>query len=321
MPSSGNCCESVIDTVAKLLCIGVLVAQLAVLDSFFFVLDYDGSISAAVWIILDVLVFVWWVFALLMPKCMGPCLRRLPPKLSSVLGELKYAYISWVLYSTILCLKIIHMFSYFADYLKQKPELYSSTGLKLTFSVAAVVFLLLSYCRRKELKGVYYKLTMEKVAFSACLDILDALMLLDILFIRDSNADITVMLDRVVKAFSCICIILPTFPLLVLRCVQTPAPKHKMYRFTLILQSALYLLLVNFPLFSIRLHFWFTYNVNLSTFFTKNLIMMFKGLLEILKESVKWYKDEASTSGYVSGDPQAATKLNNVQTKLDVEDV
>ena len=128
MPSSGNCSESVIDTLAKLLCLGVLIAQLAVLDSFFFVLDYDGTISAAVWIILDVFLSLWWVCVLLLPKCMAPCLRRLPRKVSLVLEEMKYAYISWVLYSAILCLKINHMFSFFAEYLKQKPELYSSTG-------------------------------------------------------------------------------------------------------------------------------------------------------------------------------------------------
>lgn len=321
MPLGGNCCETLVEVVAKVLCIGVLVAQQVLLDTFFFNLDAKGTISPVIWVLLDMFVTLWWICSLAMPMCLKTCLRKLPRKLLVALSEVRFAYLSWVLYAALLCLKINHMFFFFAEDLPMRPQLFSSTGLKLTLSMAGVVFLLLAYCHHKELKGVYYKLTMEKVAFSACLDVLDALMLLDFLFIRASGILITPRLDRIVRAFSCICIILPTFPLLVLRCIQTPTPKHKLYRIMLIIQSLLYLLLVNFPLFSIRLHFWFTHNRDISTFFTKNVIMLFKGVLEIIKESMKLYKQQSSTS-YMSDDPDVATRLKQMPTKdLGKEDV
>lgn len=314
MVLNGNFVRTIVEVVSKVLCIGLLVAQQVLLGIIVNKFDRQATISLPVWIVLDVVVILWWVCALCMPACSNFCLRKLPRKLFQLLSEVRFAYLSWVLYAALLCLKINHMFFYFSEGLPQRPELYSSTGLKLVLSMTGVIFLLLAYCHHKDLKGVYYKLTMEKIAFSACLDVLDSLMLLDFLFINVTGLVITPKLDKIIRAFSCICILLPTVPLLVLRCIQTPSPKHKLYRIVLIIQSLLYLLLVNFPLFSIRLYFWYKLNQDISTFFTKNLIMLFKGVAEILKESLKLYKSESS-AGYISEDPDVGTRLNQLPTK------
>lgn len=276
----------VYDVLAQILCLLVVAGQAVVLNLFIFNLTDKSNTSPYIWIVLDIIVLLWWILSFFVPLFV-----KTPPKgiVRQVVNEVRYAYLCWIIYAVVLSIKINHMFFYVAENLVAKPTLYSSTSLKLTVSLAGIAFLLLAYSHHKEIKEKEYKHVIEKISFSACLDVLDCLSLLSFLFIRDSGIVLPYKLDRSIRAFSCICFLLPVFPLLVLRIIQGPSTK-KWYSFSFIVQTALYFLLVNIPLFSIRLHLWISHDIDISTFFTKNVIMLFKGAIDIITELIKWYK-------------------------------
>ncbi|KAJ8047077.1 hypothetical protein HOLleu_05974 [Holothuria leucospilota] len=276
----------VYDVLAHILCLLVIAGQAVVLNLFLFNLTDKSNASPYIWVVLDIIVLLWWILSFFVPLFV-----KAPPQgiVRQVVNEVRYAYLCWIIYAVVLSFKINHMFFYVAENLVAKPTLYSSTSLKLTVSLAGVAFLLLAYSHHKEIKEKEYKHVIEKISFSACLDVLDCLSLLSFLFILDSEIVLPYKLDRSIRAFSCICFLLPVFPLLVLRIIQGPSTK-KWYSFSFIVQTALYFLLVNIPLFSIRLHLWISHDIDISTFFTKNVIMLFKGAIDIITELIKWYK-------------------------------
>ncbi|XP_071816596.1 uncharacterized protein [Apostichopus japonicus] len=280
--------ERILAGMTKLLCILVVLGQAIALDSYFFKLDYSGT-SPYMWIVFDAVVIIWWITSLMIPKCIKAVSSAEENRFKLLVNEMRYAYLSWIVYAVVLCFKVNHMFFYFSESLEANASLYSSTSLKLIISMAGIAFLLLVYCHHRDIRQEDYKLIMEKISISACLDILDCLSLLNILFVNDVGFEVPYTLDRTVRAFSCICILLPMFPLFLLRILQRENPSRKWYSLSLITQTALYFIFVNVPLFSIRLHLWITHEIDISTFFTKNVIMLFKGAIDIVRELVQWY--------------------------------
>ncbi len=291
-------CMSVL---AKVLCIAVLILQAALLDYIIIRGDVHASTAGRyIWIGLDAVIVIFWIITMVFSYRFfnRPRPQRVPEKgfsgkdiVTMALKELPFSYVSWFLYSIVLVAKINRMFGTFAPLLTSAEEtVLSNTSLKITLSLAGVIFALLAYAHHDEAHNTKYKLLIEKLGTAASIDLLDCIMLLDILFVVDNGIEITFVLDHIVRAFSSICILLPVFPLLALRVVSASetAQTSKFFPPVMVLNSALYLFLVNTPLFGIRMYLWFHHDVDVTTFLTKNVMAISKGLLEIYRELIEW---------------------------------
>ncbi|XP_033647461.1 uncharacterized protein LOC117306968 [Asterias rubens] len=292
-------CMSVL---AKVLCIAVLVLQSALLDYIIIKLDTKASTAGRyVWIALDSIVVIFWIIAMVFSYRFfnKPRPKKVPEEgfsgkdiiKTALLKELPFSYVSWLLYSIVLVVKINRMFFSFAEKLTSQDEtLLSNTSLKIILSLAGVIFALLAYAHHDEAHNTKYKLLIEKLGTAVSIDLLDCIMLLDILFVVDNGIQLTFRFDHVVRAFSSICILLPVFPLLALRVMSATATakNDKIFSLVMVLNNILYIVLVNIPLLGIRLFLWFHHDVDVTTFLTKNVMAIFKGLLDIYKELIEW---------------------------------
>ncbi|XP_072038841.1 uncharacterized protein [Amphiura filiformis] len=263
---------NVLEIGAKILCILVLILQSVLLDYIFISLDEKASTAGRYfWIALDALIIIIWIISLIwshrffskltspkrIPKGSGGLVRHV---FKAAITELPFAYVSWLLYSSVLVAKILRMFSSpsgFGEALLKSPDdiLLSPTGIKIVLSLAGIVFGLLAYSHHNEVHNSKYKLIIDKLAHSASLDVLDCLMLISYLFIADSGLLLPYPMDKAIKAFGCMCILLPVVPLFALRYISN-RQDEKTFQMVLALNSALYLLFVNIPLFSLRIILW-----------------------------------------------------------------
>ncbi|XP_038054193.1 uncharacterized protein LOC119726537 [Patiria miniata] len=296
----------VLSVAAKVLCILVLITQSALLDYVIIRLDTTASDAGRyIWIALDSIVVIFWIIALVLSYRFFhfPSQEKVPTEgysgkqiIKLALKELPFAYVSWLLYAVILVAKINRMFVAFAEDLTSTNEsLQTNTSLKIILSLAGVIFALLAYAHHNEAHNSKYKLLIEKLGTAASIDLLDVVMLLDILFIEDNRVEITFTLDRTIRVFSSICILLPVFPLIALRVISSSgsAKTDKVFPIVMVLNTALYLFLVNIPLLSIRMFLWFHHDVDITTWLTKNVMAICKGVLDIYRELVTWRREVA----------------------------
>lgn len=311
-----------LDVGAKFLCIALLVLQSALLDNFFFKFD-SGNPGTPVWVAVDVLIVILWIIGLVLSGRNTRSKQSLESSEQSsarkcwtfFVNELQYAYFSWIFYSIILVAKLWYMFGDFAENLStegyynvtsmrrgtvkfQDSIIYSSTSMKVILSLSGPVFLLLAYSHHDEIHNSKYKLLMEKLGTTASLDILDSLMLLSLLFIDDTKILLTYRFDHTIKFFTSCCFVLPAFPLLILRIIGKRKAEGNNFRIILVLNSALYLFLVNVPFLCIRCVLWFRHDIDISTFITKNVMSLFRGALDVYNETRQWLK--ASQGGVTS---------------------
>ena len=300
-----------VSVLAKVLCIAVLIVQDVLLDYIIIKLDTSASDAGRyIWIALDAIVVIFWIVAMVFSfrffNKRNPNPKKIPSEgfsgkeiIKLALKELPFSYVSWLLYASVLVAKFNRMFVSFAETLTSQNEtLFSNTSLKIILSLSGVIFALLAYAHHDEAHNSKYKLLIEKLGTAASIDLLDCIMLLDILFVLDTGIEITYSLDHSVRAFSSICVLLPVFPLLALRVVSSTetSKANTIFPLVMVLNSALYLILVNIPLFAIRIFLWIHHDVDVTTFLTKNLMAIFKGVLDIYKEIVAWRQISSESS-------------------------
>ena len=300
-----------LDIGAKVLCIAVLILQMVLLDYIFIKLDKNVSAAGRyIWIGLDIVILIVWIVSLIWShryfKNLGSTRKRIPEDagslikraLKAAIAELPFAYVSWLLYSSVLVAKILRMFYAmdpvgFGEGLQRDENrpLMSPTGIKIVLSFAGIIFGLLAYSHHNEVQNTKYKLIIEKLAHSASLDVLDCLMLLSYLFIVDDRLILPYPMDRAIKTFACLCILLPVFPLFTLRYIST-RQDEKTFQMVLALNSALYLFFVNIPLFAIRIVLWTRHDADVTTFLTKNVMAIVRGMADIYLDVSSWWHDK-----------------------------
>ncbi|XP_054751750.2 uncharacterized protein LOC129257453 [Lytechinus pictus] len=312
---------TLLDVGSKVLSVLLLILQAALLDHFFIKFDEDNP-ARWVWIGADVVIVAIWISGLVLtsrnvrskePADSGN--RSGVQKWMAIIGgEMQYAYFAWVFYSIILVAKVWYMFGDFAENFTstgyynishssrgavkfQDSEIYSSTSLKVILSLTGPLFLLLAYAHHDEIHNSKYKLLMEKLGTTASLDVLDSLMLLGLLFINDTKILLSFNLDHAIKFFTCCCFVLPSLPLFILRIVGQRKAEDNNFRIILVINSALYLFLVNFPFLCIRCYLWFRHDVDISTFITKNVMNLFRGILDVYNEVRQWMKSKQPGGG------------------------
>lgn len=307
---------ALLDVGSKVLSVLLLILQAAFLDDFFIRFD-EGNPARWVWIGADVVIVAIWIAGLVLSSrnvnskepVESPEQSGVKKWLTIFAGEVKYAYFSWIFYSIILVAKVWYMFGEFAEDFTttgyynmtnlvklrgavklHESDIYSSTSIKVILSLTGPVFLLLAYAHHDEVHNSKYKLLMEKLGTIASIDVLDSLMLLGLLFIEDTHILLPYSMDHAIKFFTCCCFVLPTLPLFILRIVGERKAEENNFRLILVVNSALYLFLVNFPFLCIRCYLWFKNDIDISTFITKNVMSLFRGVLDVYNEIRQWQK-------------------------------
>ncbi|XP_022102466.1 uncharacterized protein LOC110985627 [Acanthaster planci] len=300
-------CACILSLTAKVACIFVLILQSTLLD--YVIVQWDTSASDVgryIWIAFDALIVIFWIIAMIMSHRFfhNPNQQKVPTEgytgkqlIILALKELPFAYVSWLFYAIVLVAKINAIFTAkFAEALTSSTEsLRSNTSLKIILSLAGVIFALMAYAHHNEAHNSKYKLLIEKIGTAASIDLLDVIMLLDILFVNVSRVLVTFTLDRTIRTFASICILLPVLPLVALRVISSSgtAKTDKVFPMVMVLNSALYLFLVNIPLLIIRMFLWVHHDVDVTTFLTKNVLAICKGCLDIYRELVAWRREVA----------------------------
>lgn len=301
-----------VDLGAKSLCLMALVGQCAFLDHF--LIHYGtgpGFRKGYIWIFVDAFVFICWLTAFILSRRnFDERFPELPTTQRDLIHEFPFAYASWLIYAGVLLAKLIRIF-HNIDITGIEQGIFSPIVLKITVSLSAVVLLLLSYSHHEDEENKQYKLQVQKLGSIMGLAILDSADLLDMLVSDEIGMMLPYHLRSAILALGCICIILPVIPLFAIRVISTKSRRKKSkkrdknmkkhrgdstetndgmnrnssWEQVVLLQSVLYLLLVDLPFFAIRFHLWLMRGMTASVFLTKNLLMFLRAMLDLINEA------------------------------------
>ncbi|XP_033095753.1 transmembrane protein 121B-like [Anneissia japonica] len=290
--------QKILETCAVIVCIFLLILQATLLNVFCIELCSDiyynetsnettwipDPLQGKLWFIGDSVIAIVWCFGFY--KAFGYFKTEVPHSkrdetdgirvdwkkaVGLALKELPFAYVSWLLYASVMSMKIVIMFEKFAEKIQETTGFYSTTSLKISFSISGPIFVCLVYGHHRE-RNNDYKLLIDKLGLRSAFGILDSLILLNNLFVIQTRIVLSYPLDRTIKAFTCINYLLPVISLLLLRVLtQQKYKKFKNVNFVVIV-SSIQTFLVDVPLFAIRLYLWFHHDVDVSIFITKNLM-------------------------------------------------
>ncbi|KAJ8039396.1 hypothetical protein HOLleu_17103 [Holothuria leucospilota] len=292
----------VVDVFLKVLCILVFSAQSAFLDQF--IMHFDDSVEkfkkGYVWIMVDGLITVVWILAFIFARLTREN-AELPHRQRDLIHEFPYAYVSWLMYAAVLVGKLT---SIYTQQTSESHIVFNPHMLKITVSLTAAIFILLSYCHEKDIKHTEYREQMRKIGNTVGIAILDTVDLLDLMYTSNTDDDpISHTLQTAVLAFASICLILPVVPLFTLRVIagkqvtvkrrksQSQIDKANPWKRVYLVKFVLYVLLIDIPFFAIRFHLWLEKGLSLSVFFTKNILMFLKAFLDILTSCPTWTRD------------------------------
>ncbi len=196
-------------------------------------------------------------------------------ELESKRAELPMGWISWLIYSIFLAIRVTLLFLDVVQHLDE-ADFFGPNTLKTTVAAAGIIFLLLVSTHHDAPHGSSRLAFIKGVAHGSTMDILDTTAILEILFVQDSHVFLTFEMHKTIIAIAFVNLILPTIPLLVLS--HTRFGRDDMTTTLKVAQTLVYMFLVNVPLFIIRLILWHVRNQNISVFIVKNVLGKFTKL-------------------------------------------
>lgn len=299
-----------VDIGAKALCLMALAGQCIFLDHFLIHYGHGpGFRKGYIWIFVDTFVFICWLVAFILSRRnFDERFPELPTTQRELIHEFPFAYASWLIYAGVLLAKLIRIF-HNIDITGIETGIFSPIVLKITVSLSAVILLLLSYSHHEDEQNKQYKLQIQKLGSLMGLAILDSADLLDMLISDEVGMALPYHLRSAVLALGCICIVLPVIPLFAIRVISTKSRRKKekkqmkklrsdstekdenginkstSWERVILMQSALYLMLVDIPFFAIRFHLWLMRDMSASVFLTKNVLMFVRAFMDFLNDA------------------------------------
>ena len=180
-------------------------------------------------------------------------------------------YISWLCYSLNNAIKIVLLFRDIAETLTEDMT-FGPNLMKTCIACASVVFFLLLISLADTTPNSPRDAYITSIMWRITLDVLDTVALLDVLFTQDSRILLPFSYQNMIISIAFINILLPTVPLLVLS--KSCHGKKEIPQALDMLHLTLYLLLVNVPMFVMRMLLWHVHDENISVFLIKNIISM-----------------------------------------------
>ena len=184
-------------------------------------------------------------------------------------AELPLGYISWGFYAAFVATKVAIIFRTIA-YKLNEEMIFGPNTLKAGVALSSVVFLLLVLTHQPTDVNSDHQVYINRLIGSVSIDILDVTDFLEVIFIQESRIFLTFAMHNTIVGVSCVNIMLPTIPLLILS--RTRYGQNEMPKVLHTLYTVLYMLAVNLPMLVIRLLLWNVHSQNVSVFVIKNVI-------------------------------------------------
>ena len=252
-------------------CIVTTAVQMAILNSF--LVSHLGS-SWLLWVIVDVICLVLFgaAIALSSDYCHQRQQHGSAKKCGSWLigsGELRLAYIGWVLYALQFSARTIALFRH-APQLLEDGNWLRSNLLRMGLALSAVVFLTLIFCHHDEPRKRCNHRHMNELATNVAVDILDGVAILDVLFQTKSRENVASMFEAIV-GIATVNLLLPAIPLFAMS-RGFGDEQRSSNALTCITYRLLHALFGDIALLIIRLLLWQIHDEKISVFTIKNII-------------------------------------------------
>ncbi|XP_071083390.1 transmembrane protein 121B-like [Haliotis cracherodii] len=255
----------------RVLCIGLVILQGAIID--YYLVQHNNSYWFA-WIAADVALIFIFIMAFLFSYRHLQLVKSTSNEQAPVrAGSLPLGFFAWFVYSIILAVRVGIIFKNFAWKLKEE-DFFGPNTLKIAVALSALVFVLLLLSHHdappKSERQKHIDILTQTVVF----DILDSVDVLDVFFEKENVDALKILpgLDWGIICIACANLIIPTLPLMALSRI------HFGYKFlpeTLeTLHKMLLLLVINTPLFTLRLILWHRLDQDVSTFIMKNFLVI-----------------------------------------------
>ena len=276
--------DFVLETLAKVACIGLIIFQGSMLNAY---LSMLYSYWWWLWQIADVCVVVIWIITLIYAK--RRYLQAEKRRKDAVDGgrdpekqpdEIKFAFIAWVAYTLLLCPRVVILFHKHASKLEENNVL-GPNYLKVAVSCTPLIFMALVYGHHNAKPHTSRKYYIQSLVGGITLDLFDSIDILEFLFIPDGRRKFPQSYLDAALAFACINFFLPVLALVEVR-VNNFTGRVTSLPFKL-LYVCCYVFLVNFPNLIIRSILWHKYDANVSVLIMKNVMCITLGILEILE--------------------------------------
>ena len=280
---------------ASVACLCIVIYQAAIINYYLANYRYHGAIWWTWWIA-DAVTFTLFLVAFI---ASFKSLRvdeektavELATRENTAPGELPLGYIAWLVYAILLGIRVWIIFWRVAQELKE-DDFFGPNLLKITIGLSCFVFILLVATHHNASPSTGRVAFIRSITSSVAFDILDTVAVLDVLFIQESHVFLTFTMHRVILTIACLNLALPTLPLLVLS--KTRYGRTSLTKTLHALHHLVYLLLINVPLFAIRIVLWHVKNQNISVFLLKNILgiaFSIKTLIEEFSVAVEDVRD------------------------------
>ena len=256
----------------SIICLCTLLFQGGILN-YYLVMAYGAKHWA--WWVADAAIFAIFVAAFVLSfrsmKIMDEknVRRAMANQAPVVPGELPMGYMAWICYSIILSVRVWLLFWQAVQELKE-TDVFGPNLLKITIGLSCFVFLLLVNAHHDSDHGTSREAFIKQVVSGVTFDLLDTIAILEVLFINESHVFLTFALHRTILVIACLNITLPTLPLLVLS--KTRYGRINLTKTFHVVHHLIYLMLINVPLFVIRMILWHVKSTSISVFLLKNLL-------------------------------------------------
>lgn len=269
-----------VELASKILCVGLLFFQGVMINAYLSKLYCSAWWS---WIVADILVIIIWV------SCLVAVRRTFNKrKKDFVVGrdpeqspdELKYTYIAWLSYVTLLCPRIVLLFADLVKLLDEKDFL-GPNFLKMAVSCSPLIYFLLVHGAHNSNSHTERHISVQGVALSGALDLFDSIDLLDFLFLPEQGINFPRGYLHASLAFATVSFFLPVLSLYGLHYKALPGRVTSL-SFKIIYIS-LNLALINIPNMVIRSVLWHQYHIDVSVLLMKNVMVIIAGVYEMLE--------------------------------------
>ena len=257
---------------ARILAVVILILQGAILK-YYLIIEGNSSWWFA-WIIADAVVLSVWVYAMWMS-------HRKSQNINAVAkDEIKFAYITWIVYAVHLVPQVATLFKLKAPVFDERELVFGPNMLKMNLCLTPMLFLFLIYANHDAKSHSRRKYYLEKMTAAVTLDLFDSVEMLEYLFDKEK---ITIKLENAILAFSCMNIFLPTFALFELKFNKFhDSGEVSPISFKLIYVCS-FMLFVNVPFLILRVILWHGYQLDVSVLLAKNVLAVILGIIEIFE--------------------------------------
>ena len=263
---------------AKFGCIVVIIFQGFLLNKYLTLSENNEKWWA--WYIADAIVVGVWTFILfyLHKKFKQKFLDEVdgedPTKFPD---EIKYAFIAWIIYVSLLLPRIVIIFRKNPPILNEK-DFFGPNFLKVSLACTPLVFLLMIFGYHNGKADPDRKIYISSLASSVTLDLFDSMDLLELLF-EPKGVPNSFLMSTLV--FACINLFLPTMALYELF-VNKFSGRVPGFSFKIAYVCA-YIFLVNLPNLILRSFLWHSHDADVSVLIMKNVMCILIGINEIVE--------------------------------------